>query len=87
MPDTRRSAALRWLPGTILLAALLVLALRAVEWERFSELIRDAEPVWLLVAVCLQLGTYVCAAAVLHRGVDRGHRGDPRGVRELMRAA
>ncbi len=69
MPETRRSIAWRWLPGTILLAGLFFLALRAVEWERFSELLRNAEPIWLLVGVLLQLGTYVCAAAALHRGI------------------
>jgi glycosyltransferase 2 family protein len=69
MSDTRRSAALRWLPGTIILATLLVFALRAVDWQRFAELLRNAEPAWLLVGVLLQLGTYLCAAAALHRGI------------------
>jgi uncharacterized protein (TIRG00374 family) len=69
MPASPRSAAWRWLPGTILLAGLLYLALRAVDWRHFSEILRHSEPAWLLVATLLQLGTYVCAAAVLHRGI------------------
>lgn len=60
---------LRWLPGTLILAALFWLALRDVEWRRFSDIVRRSEPAWLLVATVLQLGTYLCAAGVLHRGI------------------
>jgi len=60
---------LRWLPGTIVLAVLAFWAFRAVEWDRFMDLLRHAEPAWLLVAAVLQVGTYVCAAGVLHRGI------------------
>ena len=69
MPRGRLSLLLRWLPGTVILAVLAVVALRNVEWERFTTIIQRAEPAWLLVAVVLQAGTYLCAAATLQRGV------------------
>jgi uncharacterized protein (TIRG00374 family) len=48
---------------------LAVLALRKVEWERFSEIVQRAEPAWLLAALVLQIGTYLAAAATLQRGI------------------
>lgn len=79
-----------WTAGTLLLVALLVLALRHVEWRRFAEIARNAEPAWLLAAVLLQLTTYVFAAGVLHRGIaasgiHRSLRGlIPLGVAKLF---
>lgn len=69
MPNRRRGVALRWLPGALVLAVLAVMAIRAVEWQHFSDLLRGAQPAWLLAAAALQIGTYVCAAGVLHRGI------------------
>ncbi|MGH7681671.1 MAG: lysylphosphatidylglycerol synthase transmembrane domain-containing protein [Candidatus Eiseniibacteriota bacterium] len=69
MPSSRTLRLLRWLPGTIVLAVLAYWAVRALDWERFTDLLRHAEPAWLLVAAVLQVGTYVCAAGVLHRGI------------------
>jgi uncharacterized protein (TIRG00374 family) len=69
MPGRRWTALLRWLPGTALLAGLAIVALRQVEWARFSEILSRAEPAWILVAILLQIGTYVCAAATLQRGI------------------
>ena len=69
MPGRRWTALLRWLPGTLLLVGLAVFALRQVEWESFTEIVQRAEPRWLLVAVALQLGTYLLAAATLQRGI------------------
>ena len=65
----RWAALLRWLPGTLLLAGLAVLALKKVEWERFSEIVQRAEPAWIGAAVLLQIATYFWAAATLHRGI------------------
>jgi uncharacterized protein (TIRG00374 family) len=69
MPGRRWIALLRWLPGTLLLVALAVVALRHVEWEHFSEIVQRSEPSWLLAAVVLQIGTYVAAAGTLQRGI------------------
>jgi uncharacterized membrane protein YbhN (UPF0104 family) len=69
MPGRRWVGILRWLPGTLLLVGLALLALRHVEWERFSEIVQRSKPAWLLAAVLLQLGTYVAAAATLQRGI------------------
>jgi uncharacterized protein (TIRG00374 family) len=69
MPGRRWVGILRWLPGTLLLVGLAVLALRHVEWERFSEIVQRSKPAWLLAAVLLQLGTYVAAAGTLQRGI------------------
>ncbi|MGE5176311.1 MAG: lysylphosphatidylglycerol synthase transmembrane domain-containing protein [Hyphomicrobiales bacterium] len=69
MTPRLRSGFWRWLPGTLILAVLFWLALRGVEWRRFSDLVRSAEPAWILAALVLQIGTYLCAAGVLHRGI------------------
>lgn len=69
MPSRRVKSLLRWLPGTLLLAGLAVVAVRKVEWAHFSEIVQRAEPIWLVAAVLLQIGTYVLAAATLQRGV------------------
>ncbi|HEX7076852.1 MAG TPA: lysylphosphatidylglycerol synthase transmembrane domain-containing protein [Candidatus Eisenbacteria bacterium] len=69
MAGLPRSSVGRWLPGTLILVALLVFGLRNVAWRHFSEILQRAEPSWILAAVVLQLGTYLCAAGVLHRGI------------------
>jgi glycosyltransferase 2 family protein len=69
MPRRRLQSLLRWLPGTLILAGLAVVALRKVEWTHFSEIVKRAEPAWLVAAVLMQLGTYLCAAATLQRGI------------------
>lgn len=80
----------RWIVGALLLAALLVVALRHVEWRRFAEIAQDAEPAWLLAGILVQLTTYVFAAGVLHRGIaasgiHRSLRGlIPLGVAKLF---
>lgn len=69
MAASSKSSVIRWLPGTLILAALVWFALRGVEWGRFADILRRAEPAWILAAIVLQLGTYVSAAGVLHRGI------------------
>ena len=60
-----------WLPGAILLGALIAVSLRYGESARFAELLQRAEPIWLLVGVVLQLGTYFCTAVILKLGLSR----------------
>ncbi len=72
---------LAWLPGAILLAALLAVTARYGESKRFAELLGRAKPAWLLVAAVLQIATYVCAALILKLGLRRsGTRGRLRSL-------
>lgn len=58
----RRS--LTWLSGILILALVVLVAVRFSELERFAEIARNAQPMWLLAAFVLQALTYVCAAGV-----------------------
>jgi hypothetical protein len=53
----------------LLLIGLVVVATHAAEAERFAALLREARPAWLLVALVLQVGTYICAARALQRAL------------------
>lgn len=56
---------LSWLPGVLLMVAFVVfVALRFGDERRFARLLLRAEPLWLLVAVGFQLGTYLSAAGI-----------------------
>ena len=58
-----------WLTGILLLLALVLVVRHLGEGERLVALLREVRPGWLVVATALQLGTYVCAAAVWHRAL------------------
>src|SRR5258705_13144252 len=60
-----------WLPGAILLVALIAVAFRYGESARFAEMLSRAEPIWLVVAAVLQFGTYFCTAVILKLGLRR----------------
>lgn len=60
-----------WLFGLLGLGAVILVVLRIGELERFAQLARQAEPEWLLLAVALQVLTYVCAASVWYAGLAR----------------
>lgn len=54
-----------WIPGALMVVALLAFLLsRHTEEQQFLELLRQARPAWLLVAVACQVGTYLCVAAI-----------------------
>lgn len=53
--------------GIILFSALVYAALNFGEISRFVLLLRSMEPLWLFVALLLQLGTYVALAMVWYR--------------------
>jgi len=55
---------LTWVFGLLVLATVVLVAVKFSELERFAEIARKAEPAWLLGAVVLQALTYVCAAGV-----------------------
>ncbi len=71
-----------WLSGLLMLAAVIAAVLHFGELERFVELAREAEPIWLLVAGLCQAATYVCAAAVWHRALQEG--GVPRRLASIV---
>ena len=50
--------------GLLLLAVVIGVGLHHGELAQFVALGRQSDPVWLLAAVLLQSGTYLCAAAV-----------------------
>jgi uncharacterized protein (TIRG00374 family) len=53
-----------WFMGILLLAGVIAAVTHIGEIEHFAKLAREAKPKWLLVALLLQFGTYVCTAAV-----------------------
>jgi P-type Mg2+ transporter len=55
---------LRWLFGAALVGAVVVVAAHFSEGREFLELAREARPLWLIVAVLLQVATYVAQAEV-----------------------
>lgn len=61
-----------WVAGFVLLAALVFVAAKKSDPKKFLEIASHASPRWMGVAVALQIGTYVCAAAVLRLGLARG---------------
>ncbi|MFL6260241.1 MAG: YbhN family protein [Thermoanaerobaculia bacterium] len=63
---------LSWLPGVVLLAGLVAVATHYSEGRKFSLLLQQARPAWILVAAFLQGATYVCAAAVWQRVLRKG---------------
>ncbi len=69
-----------WLPGAVLLAALIGVSLHYGEHARFAELLQRAQPIWLLIGVILQLGTNFCTAVILKLGLRRS------GTRVRMRS-
>lgn len=56
-----------WFLGLIFLAGLVLFVTHFSELEHFAQLLRQAKPLWLIVAFFLQLITYFSAAAVWHQ--------------------
>lgn len=71
-----------WCFGLIALSAVILIVLRRGEIERFAELVRQARPAWLLLAMVLQTLTYVCAASVWYVALARAK--SPRPLRTLV---
>src|SRR6185503_9990430 len=60
--------------GILLFLVAIGLVVHFEQGQRFAELLKRAQPAWLLVAVALQGATYVCAAGVWQRALVRqGH--------------
>ncbi len=61
-----------WVPGVVLLLALVAFVLaRHTEEEEFLRLLRQARPGWLLVALVLQMATYLCDGVLWQRVLAR----------------
>jgi len=58
-----------WFMGILLLAGVIAAVTHVGEIEHFAKLAREAEPKWLLMALLLQFGTYVCTAAIWKQGL------------------
>jgi uncharacterized protein (TIRG00374 family) len=55
--------------GLLLLAGLVVVVVHLGQERQFAELLRRAQPAWLLLLVALQAGTYTLAAGVWQRAL------------------
>ncbi len=53
-----------WILGLLLVLTLIFTVVHLGELENFLMLVQHASPAWLLLALILQIATYVCAAAV-----------------------
>ena len=53
-----------WFIGLLLLSGLILLVSHFGEFEHFVSLVRQAEPAWLILALLLQLATYLSVASV-----------------------
>ena len=71
-----------WLSGLAILAAVVLVTARVGELRTFIELITQAEPRWLGLALALQASTYVSSAAVWWRTLRRG--GSPLAMQTLV---
>jgi uncharacterized protein (TIRG00374 family) len=72
-----------WLLAALLVAGLAVAVLHWGDVKRFAALVAQSEPLWLIVATLLQLGTYAGLAAQWGLALRNGHSGVGRG--ELFR--
>ena len=61
-----------WFIGILLLSGVIAAVTHLGEIEHFAKLARQAQPKWLIVALLLQLGTYVCTAAVWQQALQYG---------------
>jgi len=66
------SSRARWLLGLLLVAALVTVAVNLSEWRNFASLVRQAQPLWLLAALILQLSTYLSLALSWREVLDAG---------------
>jgi glycosyltransferase 2 family protein len=56
--------ATRLIVGLLLLAAVLVIVARFADARRLAEMMRRAQPTWLLLGAVLQAATYICAGGI-----------------------
>ena len=73
---------LGWMVSIVILVAMVVFVARRSESKQFAEIIQHAKPNWLIVALVLQLGTYLSSAMVLKLGLTRSQASVP--LRSLL---
>ena len=66
-----------WLLAAMLVAGLVVAALHWGDVKRFASLVTNAKPVWLLIALALQLGTYFGLSAQWWFTLQKAHTPEP----------
>ena len=64
--------------GILLLAVVIAVATHFGKPEEIARLLKQAKPLWLVVAVALQVATYVCAGGVWQRALVRVRAAPPR---------
>jgi uncharacterized protein (TIRG00374 family) len=74
-----------WLFGAVVLAGLIVFIMHFGAIKVFVATVRHANPVWLAAAAGCQLATYICAASVWFRVLNRA--GSPLPFLSLLRLA
>jgi len=74
-PSRRLQLLIAWVPGVLLLLALVVVFARFGEIEHLIQLMRNLTRSWLALGLLLQVGTYAAAALMWHVGLRRaGYR-------------
>lgn len=71
-----------WLIGLLMLSGLVLIVSHFGELEHFANLVRKADPKWLLLALVLQISTYVCVSAVWY--LPLRHAGQRQAILSLM---
>src|SRR6185503_9595414 len=70
-----------WASGLLVVLGVVVVVANLRHGDQFARLLHQAQPAWLLVALALQVGTYLCAAGVWYRALIRqNHRSSIRDL-------
>jgi uncharacterized protein (TIRG00374 family) len=72
-----------WFMAAMLIAGIIIAVLHWGDVKRFAKLVTEAKPLWLLVAIVLQLGTYIGLAAQWWLTLRRGR--SPEDGSDLLR--
>ena len=72
----------RWLFAILAIATVVAIVLGLGDLRRFAEMLREAHPLWILVALAFQIGTYLAVALGWRLVLRRA--GSPQPLRRLM---
>lgn len=79
-PRSRLATIVGWILAGLLVAGLVYVATHVARVEQLLQLLREVRPSWLLLAVGLQVGTYVSAGRVLQRALAQQRVKQPLAV-------